>query len=149
MLDQSLDLLNYDDKKWMRIRVLKELNMIPSEKNTLIEVLEKPSFFVPEERIEEYIFEGTPRTPRETTQEERNEEDIRKQLNSFQQTKRTYNIDGVILSKNKVERNLMDILPQTISGRDKIYLSLVNNTILSEQEYQQIEKVTQPPVKKL
>ena len=43
----------------------------------------------------------------------------------------------------------MDILPQTISGRDKIYLSLVNNTILSEQEYQQIEKVTQPPVKKL
>lgn len=149
MLDQSLDLLNYDDKKWMRIRVLKELNMIPSEKNNLIEVLEKPSFFVPEERIEEYIFEGTPRTPRETTQEEMNEEDIRKQLSSFQQTKRTYNIDGVILSKNKVDRNLRNVVQEPISTRDKIYLSLVDNTILQEQELQQIEKAIQSPVKKL
>lgn len=149
MLEQSLDLLNYDAKKWMRIRVLKELNMIPSESNTLIEVLEKDSFFVPEERIEEYIFKGTPRTPRETTQKEMTEEDIRKQLSSFQQTKRTYNIDGVILSKNKVDRNLRNVVQEPISTRDKIYLSLVDNTILQEQELQQIEKAIQSPVKKL
>ena len=69
----------------------------------------------------------------ETTQEEMTEEDIRKQLSSFQQTKRTYNIDGVILSKNKVDRNLRNVVQEPISTRDKIYLSLVDNTILHKQ----------------
>lgn len=151
LLEQGLDLLNYDAKKWMRMRVLKELEEMPSDSKTITEVLEleKDQFFIPEDIIENYIFSESPTSPEITTQEENVGEEIRKQLNSFQQTKRTYNIDGVILSKNKVERNLKEIYKQPISARNKIYLSLVDNTILQEQELQQIEKALPNPVKKL
>ena len=152
LLEQGLDLLNYDAKKWLRMRVLKELEEMPSDSKTITEVLEleKDQFFIPEDIIENYIFRESPKSPEITTQEENvGEEEIRKQLNSFQQTKRTYNIDGVILSKNKVDRNLRNVVQEPISTRDKIYLSLVDNTILQEQELQQIEKAIQSPVKKL
>ena len=151
LLEQGLDLLNYDAKKWLRMRVLKELEEMPSDSKTITEVLEleKDQFFIPEDIIENYIFRESPKSPEITTQEENvGEEEIRKQLNSFQQTKRTYNIDGVILSKNKVDRNLRNVVQEPISTRDKIYLSLVDNTILQEQELQQIEKAIQSPVKK-
>lgn len=151
LLEQGLDILNYDAKKWMRIRILKELEEIPPDSKAIINVLEleKDQFFIPEDIIENYIFSESPRLPETTTQEETvGEEESRKQLNSFQQTKRTYNIEGVILSKNKVERNLRNVVQEPISARDKIYLSLVDNTILQEQELQQIEKAIQSPVKK-
>ena len=63
------------------------------------------------------------------------------------QTKRTYVVGGVILSKNRVEKNIEEVGALELSLSNKVYLSLASNTILSESEHDVMQKMIQGSVK--
>ena len=68
-------------------------------------------------------------------------------MDAFPQTKRTYVVGGVILSKNRVEKNIEEVGVLELSLSNKVYLSLARHTILSESEHDAIQKMVQGSVK--
>lgn len=148
LLEQNTDLLNYDSKKWMRIYILKELNMVPSDIDTLATVLQQEQFFVPEEKMKDYISNEPCKIERMANDEVATEEEVRRKVDTFPQTKRTYVVGGVILSKNRVEKNIEEVGSLELSLANKVYLSLARHTILSESEHDAMQKMMQGSVKK-
>ena len=147
LLEQNIDLLNYDSKKWMRIYILKELNMVPSDIDTLTTVLQQEQFFVPEEKMNDYISNDPCNIESMENDDVATEEEVRRKLDTFPQTKRTYVVGGVILSKNRVEKNIEEVGALELSLSNKVYLSLASNTILSESEHDVMQKMIQGSVK--
>ena len=148
LLEQNTDLLNYDSKKWMRIYILKELNMVPSDIDTLTTVLQQEQFFVPEEKMKDYISNEPCKIESMANDEVATEEEVRRKVDTFPQTKRTYVVGGVILSKNRVEKNIEEVGALELSLANKVYLSLARHTILSESEHDAMQKMMQGSVKK-
>ena len=148
LLEQNTDLLNYDSKKWMRIYILKELNMVPSDIDTLTTVLQQEQFFVPEEKMKDYISNEPCKIESMANDEVATEEEVRRKVDTFPQTKRTYVVGGVILSKNRVEKNIEEVGSLELSLANKVYLSLARHTILSESEHDAMQKMMQGSVKK-
>ena len=148
LLEQNTDLLNYDSKKWMRIYILKELNMVPSDIDTLTTVLQQEQFFVPEEKMKDYISNEPCKMESMANDEVATEEEVRRKVDTFPQTKRTYVVGGVILSKNRVEKNIEEVGSLELSLANKVYLSLARHTILSESEHDAMQKMMQGSVKK-
>ena len=148
LLEQNTDLLNYDSKKWMRIYILKELNMVPSDIDTLTTVLQQEQFFVPEEKMKDYISNEPCKIESMANDEVATEEEVRRKVDTFPQTKRTYVVGGVILSKNRVEKNIEEVGSLELSLANKVYLSLTRHTILSESEHDAMQKMMQGSVKK-
>ena len=147
LLEQNIDLLNYDSKKWMRIYILKELNMVPSDIDTLTTVLQQEQFFVPEEKMNDYISNDPCNIESMENDDVATEEEVRRKVDTFPQTKRTYVVGGVILSKNRVEKNIEEVGALELSLANKVYLSLASNTILSESEHDAMQKMIQGSVK--
>lgn len=148
LLEQNTDLLNYDSKKWMRIYILKELNMVPSDIDTLTTVLQQEQFFVPEEKMKDYISNEPCKIESMANDEVATKEEVRRKVDTFPQTKRTYVVGGVILSKNRVEKNIEEVGALELSLANKVYLSLARHTILSESEHDAMQKMMQGSVKK-
>ncbi len=148
LLEQNIDLLNYDSKKWMRIYILKELNMVPSDIDTLTTVLQQEQFFVPEEKMKDYISNEPCKMESMANDEVATEEEVRRKVDTFPQTKRTYVVGGVILSKNRVEKNIEEVGALELSLANRVYLSLARHTILSESEHDAMQKMMQGSVKK-
>lgn len=148
LLEQNTDLLNYDSKKWMRIYILKELNMVPSDIDTLTTVLQQEQFFVPEEKMKDYISNEPCKIESMANDEVATKEEVRRKVDTFPQTKRTYVVGGVILSKNRVEKNIEEVGSLELSLANKVYLSLARHTILSESEHDAMQKMMQGSVKK-
>lgn len=148
LLEQNTDLLNYDSKKWMRIYILKELNMVPSDIDTLTTVLQQEQFFVPEEKMKDYISNEPCKIESMANDEVATEEEVRRKVDTFPQTKRTYVVGGVILSKNRVEKNIEEVGALELSLANRVYLSLARHTILSESEHDAMQKMMQGSVKK-
>ena len=148
LLEQNTDLLNYDSKKWMRIYILKELNMVPSDIDTLTTVLQQEQFFVPEEKMKDYISNEPCKIESMANDEVATKEEVRRKVDTFPQTKRTYVVGGVILSKNRVEKNIEEVGSLELSLANKVYLSLTRHTILSESEHDAMQKMMQGSVKK-
>lgn len=148
LLEQNIDLLNYDSKKWMRIYILKELNMVPSDIDTLTTVLQQEQFFVPEEKMKDYISNEPCKIESMENDDVATEEEVRRKLDTFSQTKRTYVVGGVILSKNRVEKNIEEVGALELSLANKVYLSLANHATLSSGEHDAMQKLIQDSVKK-
>ena len=105
LLESNMELLNYDDKAWNRLEVLKALDIpLPTTKEEVEGILESPHFLLPEENVETYR-EITPYIERKGNL------DIvpMKSLPIDQETTRTYTIGGVIFSKPKIVRNLSQL----------------------------------------
>ena len=149
LLEKNIDLLNYDINQWMRIYILKELNMVPEDMDTLIKVLSQEQFFVPDEKMHEYISNVSCNIEEVDSVEVATEKEVRKTIDTFSQTKRTYAIQGIFLSKYKVDKNMNEVSKLNLSLKDKVYLSLTNHTILSEDQHTMIRQAMEEPIKKL
>ena len=128
LLESNMELLNYDDKAWNRLEVLKALDIpLPTTKEEVEGILESPHFLLPEENVETYR-EITPYIERKENL------DIvpMKSLPIDQETTRTYTIGGVIFSKPKVVRNLSQLEKFTPIG--------VFDCITAGTNMQQIER---------
>ncbi len=131
LLESNMELLNYDDKAWNRLEVLKALDIpLPTTKEEVEGILESPHFLLPEENVETYR-EITPYIERKENL------DIvpMKSLPIDQETTRTYTIGGVIFSKPKVVRNLSQLEKFTPIG---VFDCVTAGTNMQEIECQKV-----------
>lgn len=131
LLESNMELLNYDDKAWNRLELLKALDIpLPTTKEEVEGILESPHFLLPEENVETYR-EITPYIERKENL------DIvpMKSLPIDQETTRTYTIGGVIFSKPKVVRNLSQLEKFTPIG---VFDCVTAGTNMQEIERQKV-----------
>ena len=125
-LEEDLSLLNYPT--WDRIYVLKAMNYEIDSKEELLEFLETPNFIIPDSKVVDYIpniisyYNGS--------NKKGNIEDIE----GYSSSPRSYTINGVILSKNRVNRNFNN------GAEEPLIKKLINNGIYSLEDVQAIEK---------
>lgn len=117
---ENIDILNYKDK-YPRLQILKSLNIQVSSTEELLKVLTTPTFYVPDDKISEYLY-----TAEETSLiPELKHHD----LEEFSSSPRTYNFAGILISKNKVKRNLNED-----DCQQDIFKAIVKGSILSDEE---------------
>lgn len=142
-LEGNLSLLNYQTN-FKRLVVLKSLNIPITSMDELEVVLKTDKFLIPDSKLDDYIYNATiynlPKV--ETQNNDQISEDI---LSIFSKTKRTYEIGGVLVSKNKVRRNLLAI--GNNENTDSIFYSVINNSYLSDKEITAIKNVLYPKEK--
>ena len=134
MLEKDLNLLNYNDIKWKRIRILKELN-IPINKEDLEEVLSTTKFMIADENLDDYIYNAVPynlsiKINNLTSVEEKEETDLK----LFPSSNRVYNIGGILISKNKVKRNLEKLQGIEMESKEKLLLGIISGSTLNDEE---------------
>ena len=115
-LEQTLDLLNIPLNRYKRIKILNQLEEPITSLDNLIETLTTNQFFVPDDKLDNYI----------TPEEETSTINLLKmmplpekiaQLNKLSQTKRTYIIDDKIYSKNKLNKEIQQTNLQKIKNK--------------------------------
>ena len=117
LLKEDLYLLNYSYTSWDKVLIMKEIGEVPKTIEELKEILKDNSYILDSE-LNEY------KSNYSVTEEKT--VDITK-LEEFDNTKRTYNVNGVLLSKNKIKRYTKD---------NKIKIGdVVKNSPISEEEY--------------
>ena len=139
-LEGDLELLNYSNK-FNRLKLLKSLNMPISSKEELFDVLTSDKFFIPDEKIDDYIYNSVSYIlPIDVFIEEKTGEFVNLvQGKDFCESLRTYNIDGVIFSKNKTLRNL-SMVSADLSENEKVFYSLINGAVLTDDELDIVKK---------
>ena len=132
-LEECLELLNYKDK-FERLKVLKTLNIPVADTQTLIEVLTTEKFYIPDNEIPNYIYSASsyymPKNIVEVEEPKKKVSDVTR-LSTFSNTERTYSFDGVLISKNKVHRNLSHILA-TGKPTERIIYGVLNDEEVSK-----------------
>lgn len=143
MLEQNLSLLSYQHN-FKRLRVLKALSIPITSFEELEAVLTTDKFLIPDASIDDYLYNATPYNlpPVQLSNAPQEPEDI---LCSFSKTKKTYDIGGVILSKNRVKRNLSII--ENSNSIDGIFYSIIKDSYLSDEEISRIRDVIIPKEK--
>ena len=117
LLKEDLYLLNYSYTSWDKVLIMKEIGEVPKTIEELKEILKDNSYILDSE-LNEY------KSNYSVTEEKT--VDITK-LEEFDNTKRTYNVNGILLSKNKIKRYTKD---------NKIKIGdVVKNSPISEEEY--------------
>ena len=125
LLEDDLSILNYQSN-FKRLYLLKALNIPIESIEELKEVLESDKFIVPKDTIDSYLYKARV-------------EDIAsleiipsEYLKEFPNSSRTYNINGVLISKNKLKREVKN-LDIPISSND-LLKALTTNSIFSDEE---------------
>lgn len=124
-LVNDLTLLNEDN--WDRLYVLKSIGEEVDSKSRLLEVLRDNSFLVPNSKIDKYIANIVP------YYQYKDNIDITS-LNGFNGSERSYNINGIIVSKNRFKRNYEK------NENAPILKNLVDGGVYSIEEVKQLEK---------
>lgn len=138
-LEEHIELLNYKDN-FNRLRLLKSLNVPLTSTEELIEVLTTDKFIMSDEEIENYIYNAVDHNlPSEVTivsEPKKKVSDVIK-LNEYSNTPRTYSFDGVLISKNKVHRNL-STLATTGKITDRLLYGVIKGSTLTDEEYTKV-----------
>lgn len=136
---ENLELLNYKDK-FDRLRVLKALNVPVTTTEGLLEVLTTDKFIMPDNVIENYIYNAVdyniPSNIIISKEPKKKVSDITR-LNDFSYTSRTYSFDGILISKNKVHRNLSTVDTAT-NVSDRLLYSVIKGSTLTDEELETI-----------
>ncbi len=120
LLEKDLDILNYQDTR--RVEILSNMGII-LEKEELIEMFEYNKFFIPDEALDEYIPDAITVTGSlDITIEE---------LLEYRKTSRTLEINGHLISINKV----LKLLENNIGIKQAIFM----NMNLDIDNYHEIE----------
>ena len=134
-LEECLELLNFKDK-FSRLSVLKTLNIPVTDTKELLEILQTDKFYVPDNEIPNYIYNATkyhlPKNVIEVEEPKKKVSDVTR-LASFSNTERTYDIGGVLISKNRVHRNLSHVLA-TGKPTERIIYGVLKDATLSDEE---------------
>ena len=124
-LADDLTLLNEDN--WDRVYVLKTIGETIKKKSDLLAVLRDNDFLIPDSKVDKYVANVVPCY-------NYNDSLNISVLNDFNGTERAYNINGVILSKNRFRRNYNN------NEKAPLLKNLVDGGIYSRDEVELIEK---------
>lgn len=139
-LETTPELLNYQDK-FARLRILKELNIQALSTEELLNVLTTDKFYVPDSMIKNYIYNAVDyNLPENITLLEtpkKKSSDLAR-LEEFSKTSRTYDFDGVTISKNRVARNLNEV-KQNGKVEDRLVYSILKGATLNDEEVAKVK----------
>ena len=131
-LEEDLSILNYY-KNINRIRVIKELNIPITSLDQLKEILTTDQFLLSDEDIMKYVEQIDP-----TSIKMDDIPDEIPRLKQFEST-RTYNINGVILSKNRVQTNYCESKDEE-GIENKLMYSILHKSIMTQTEYETVKQ---------
>ena len=131
-LEEDLSILNYY-KNINRIRAMKELNIPITSLDELKEILTTDQFLLSDEDIMKYVEQIDP-----TSIKMDDIPDEMPRLKQFEST-RTYNINGVILSKNRVQRNYCESKYDE-EIENKLMYSILHTSIMTQTEYETVKQ---------
>lgn len=131
-LEEDLSILNYY-KNINRIRVMKELNIPITSLDELKEILTTDQFLLSDEDIMKYVEQIDP-----TSIKMDDIPDEIPRLKQFEST-RAYNINGVILSKNRVQRNYCESKDDE-EIENKLMYSILHTSIMTQTEYETVKQ---------
>lgn len=133
-LEEDLELLNYDIKVWDRIKILNQLNIVPIESlEELKSILETNKFLVPDDKINEYLEEAQEVDLSFFDENEQTENLLQQATN----TKRTYQLNDINFSINKVKRNI-ESFRNDYSGNKLLIKGLITNRNLTKEQYEEL-----------
>ena len=131
-IEEDLSILNYY-KNINRIRVIRELNIPITSLDQLKEILTTDQFLLSDEDIMKYVEQIDPSSIKMT--------DIPDEVMRLKQfeTTRTYDVNGVILSKNRVQRNYHEA-KEDAEVENKAMYSILHNSIMTQTEYETLKQ---------
>ena len=103
-LNSNLNVLNFGKERWLRLSILKELNELPKNSEELEDVLSNPNFIVPDHNIHEYV--SIPTEEYEKALRGLLQEESLAKLEKYTKDNLTYDINGILISRRKVERQI-------------------------------------------
>ena len=115
-IKEDITLLNEDNID--RIYVLKSIGVMPETKEELLSYLRSEKFLVADDKLNEYIHNVVSYVKEDFAL------DIDSIISDYDSTNRTININGVVLSKNRIRRN------KVLSS----FQSIITDSILSKDE---------------
>lgn len=125
-LVNDLSLLN--ENNWDRIYVLKSLGYEVENKEELVAYLRKNTFFIPDDKLKDYI-------PNIVSDYKCVEDKLLSGvLNKYNAGERIFNIDGIIVSKNRFNKNYKN-------NSKSLMKCILDGGIYSRDEVEHIEKV--------
>lgn len=140
-LEKNLEILNNENIK--RLIVLNSIGILPYEIDKIYEIIEKSKFKIPDNELDNYIINDTIYYQKEC-EEQTNPEEI-PELYFYTSSNRVYEIDGIIISKNRVKRYY------NRNSEDKIealFQAIIHNTVLTEEEIQRIKSALNKNIKR-
>ena len=136
-LEEDLSILNHY-RRLNRIRIVRELNIPIDSKEELIELLTTDKFIVSDELIPNYLQKVSNEEVTEFVETSSIEDNINA-LKQYETTSRTYNINGVLISTNRVKRNYSEFNKNSLSGNRLLY-SVFNDSHLTKSNYRTIKE---------
>lgn len=144
-LKNDLSLLNYDNKEYKRVLLMNKLNIPIPTLDNLHNILLSSSFVVSDDKIDNYLFNVNREKLNNLQDISINKSNLLELLKEKQSSVNVYSFDGVIISKNKVLRNLENSTNE-ISLKDTI-LSIIDGKVLDNNELEKITKSIYPKEK--
>lgn len=129
-LENDLSILNYSDK-FNRLRLLKSLGITISKKEELDKYLNDNKFFVPDSKLDEYIYNSVDYI---TNINNYNLNDI-----EYYITPRTYKVGSLIFSKNRVQRNLSQ-QNKDLPEKQKLVYAFLDGAFLTDDELEEFKE---------
>lgn len=136
-LEEDLSLLNYS-ANLDRLRIVHELNIPLDTKDELLAVLTTSKFLVSDELISDYVAMST-REEQEQLIKRTDIPDDLDILKQYQKTSRTYEINGVLISTNRVKRNYSEFNKNACEGNRLLY-SILTDSDLTKSNYRTIKE---------
>ncbi len=143
-LKEDLSLLNYEDSVYDKILLAYKLNIPIEDTNSLHNIL-STSFIVSDDDIDTYLFNVSRKKLDSLEDTNINKTDLLELLRKKQSSENVYDFDGVLISKNKVSRNLEnsdDEIPLKT-----VILCMIDDKILDTDELEKITKSLYPKEK--
>lgn len=143
-LREDLSLLNYEDSVYDKILLAYKLNIPIEDTNSLHNILSTP-FIVSDDDIDTYLFNVSRKSLDSLEDININKDDLLELLEKKQSSENVYDFDGVLISKNKVSRNLEnsdDEIPLKT-----VLLCMIDDKILDTDELEKITKSLYPKEK--
>lgn len=143
-LKDDLSLLNYEDSVYDKILLAYKLNIPIEDTNSLHNILSTP-FIVSDDDIDTYLFNVSRKSLDSLEDININKDDLLELLEKKQSSENVYDFDGVLISKNKMSRNLEnsdDEIPLKT-----VILCMIDDKILDTDELEKITKSLYPKEK--
>ena len=138
-LYEDLSLLNYDKDKYLRLLVLKRLNICMDSVQEIKNILNNDNFIITDDKLDDYLLDMRNYADLEENTLTKKEFIEILESNNISSSNLSYSFDDVIVSKNKVKKELENA-DENLSIKEQFNI-LTKSKILDYNEYNKLEKL--------
>ena len=135
LLTSDLNVINATSKKWKKVEVLQQIGY-PVTREEIETILHTNQFFVTEDEMDDYLYKPI-KIKTDNTTSDLNHPYL---LHMYSATPLAYNINGIIISKNKVARIYSTLKENDMPENERLYISIVANKCISNDELEMIAR---------